>query len=688
VDNAVQVPIQQQDGESWETAYSTIQAGVDKAVSKSIGSWAVWVRGESPAIAGGNPYCDGIYNEIVSIYPNRDSCIYVFGGFNGTEEPYTTELGGAELAAKERSWINNPTYIDGTNITSGAMQLVTISRNVHIDGFTFCNGELLGGPIGFASGNVNSIISNSIIQDNYAIFSVGGITVSGGALKIVNCLFRNNNGGSGILYLSGSAIVDVINCTLDDNSASSIIYESSSATANITNSILWDNTAYQQVINGSPAITYSCVQGGYTGTGNINQDPVFVDAIPALSYGSPCIDAGTITGAPNHDIMKNPRPIGYGVDMGAYEGVYSTDFEGVVAINEVLAENETTNQDEDEDYSPWLGLHNTSLSNVSLQGWTLTHGATYWTFPNITLAAGEYKLVFLSGKNRAGAELHTNFTLSSQGGTILLQDNQTPVVNYMYFDYPADMQADVSYGFNESDNIDPEDKGLIPILPMRPPTPELRNDTYFGHALVLDICGPSPGTEPYFESQARDSLPALRGWWLWKRGYVVTAPDRVDILLAWVLSNVNKFDIFVVNAHGNAVAPDNGAFLCHDYACHLNTLAPAVNGSTHYKFIFIDSCYSGVAAEGWKDAFNASTFLGWDVGVEVGHSEWFHIEFFEHCIENGQQPVGAAALNAQYFCLTEHNVGLLYIGKPVAEPVTLGNEELRLDIPNSMLIAK
>lgn len=674
VDKAVQVPVAQQNGTTWGTAYATIQAGVDAAVNKSDGIWAVWVRGESAAVSGGNPYCDGVYNEIITIDPARD--FYVFGGFNGTEEPYFGEEGGAELVAKERSWIKNPTYIDGTDITSGAMHLVTVTGNVHVDGFTFCNGELLGGPIQFAPGNVDSIISNSIIEYNYAPWSVGGITVSGGTVKIVNCLFRDNIGSFGILCLTGSGIADIINCTIEDNIASgSIIYESSSADANIANSILWDN-ACSQLINGSPSITYSCVQGGYTGTGNINQDPIFVDAIPALSYGSPCIDAGIITEAPDHDIMKNPRPLGYGVDMGAYEGVYSTDFEGVVVINEVLVENEATNQDEDEDYSPWLELQNTSLSNVSLQGWTLTHGATYWTFPNITLAGGEYKLVFLSGKNRTGSELHTNFTLSSQGGTILLQDNQTPVVNYMYFDYPADMPTDVSYGFNESDNVDSYNKELNPIQPLRPPTPEESNNTYFGHALVAAMTW-----DPVY---TKTNLPIIGG----TRGYKVEFepyPTR-----QYLEENFHKYNLFYINAEGVIDQQLNGGFETWatgpegEYIC-TDDIEQIIGEEQQYKFVHLNSCRCADQYEQWLEAFNTVTFLGWYEQLLDLHGMHFD-DWFYSVFAKGGQTIKVAAQNANFMALDNNPVIEAYysaMGLPVACPEVFGNEDQRLDSPDS-----
>ena len=67
-------------------------------------------------------------------------------------------------------------------------------------------------------------------------------------------------------------------------------------------------------------VTYSDVQGGYGGTGNLNADPKFVAAAAGnyhLRVGSPCIDTGTTTGAPTTDLDGTPRDAT--PDLGAYE---------------------------------------------------------------------------------------------------------------------------------------------------------------------------------------------------------------------------------------------------------------------------------------------------------------------------------------------------------------------------------
>jgi hypothetical protein len=95
----------------------------------------------------------------------------------------------------------------------------------------------------------------------------------------------------------------------------------------ITNTILWGNTAdigNNQIYNrdgAAPIITYSDIEGGYNGTGNIDLDPRFASEYDDLHQwaNSPVIDAGMNVGCPGFDLDGVPRPIGGTCDMGAYE---------------------------------------------------------------------------------------------------------------------------------------------------------------------------------------------------------------------------------------------------------------------------------------------------------------------------------------------------------------------------------
>lgn len=87
-------------------------------------------------------------------------------------------------------------------------------------------------------------------------------------------------------------------------------------------------------------------------------------------------------------------------------------------ISEVMLRNKATLPDEDGDFSDWVELENISGDAVSLSGWRMTDGEEKpsWPLPEITLAPGERRVFFLSGKDR---EEHASFSLA-EGETLLL----------------------------------------------------------------------------------------------------------------------------------------------------------------------------------------------------------------------------------------------------------------------------
>lgn len=89
-------------------------------------------------------------------------------------------------------------------------------------------------------------------------------------------------------------------------------------------------------------------------------------------------------------------------------------------ITEFMADNKTTFTDKYGDYSDWIELYNPAWSRVDMLGWSLSDDVTdptKWVFPAVELDAGEYLIVFASGKDRRDPldELHTDFRLSAAG---------------------------------------------------------------------------------------------------------------------------------------------------------------------------------------------------------------------------------------------------------------------------------
>jgi len=168
-------------------------------------------------------------------------------------------------------------------------------------------------------------ISGSVFTGNSAGQAGGGVYAWGGCrLKVGGCTFTGNSAGSegGGLCCEERSDAAVKGCIFRSNTASS--------GAQIA--------AYRSEV----IVTYSCVEGGWSGpggTGNITDDPLFVDAGSPLGPDgepgtaddglrlkstSPCLDTGTaLTVA--EDLRGVARPQGNGWEMGAYEGAVSAD---------------------------------------------------------------------------------------------------------------------------------------------------------------------------------------------------------------------------------------------------------------------------------------------------------------------------------------------------------------------------
>jgi len=182
-----------------------------------------------------------------------------------------------------------------------------------------------------------AVISGFVIQ-NGSTSSGGGIYVKEDAPWIVNCVLMENhvsNDGGG-LYVHENASLVLQNCTLLNNRASGYgggVYDNDGG-AVIRNTILWGNEAYiGRQISGTPKVSYSCIQDGYSGISNSATDPRFVLKGWRLTSPSPCINSGTELKAPENDIEGEPRTAG--VDIGADEWV-DTDEDGLADAWEKL----------------------------------------------------------------------------------------------------------------------------------------------------------------------------------------------------------------------------------------------------------------------------------------------------------------------------------------------------------------
>jgi hypothetical protein len=292
---------------------------------------------------------------------------------NANTSVWPTGNGGGMLNVESSCTINNCTFIENSAELGGA--IYNHHSTVHISNCDFIrNGAKYdSGGVSNDSASCPTLVNCSFVS-NYSSNNGGGLRNWGHSNPIVvNCLFNHNssNYGGGVCNFNDCSPT-LINCTFRGNWATTAgggIDDYNNSSPVITNCILWGNTApaspqIGEGLNSAAIVTYSDIQDGWGGVGNINADPRFVDANGQdgvigtlddnlrLLSNSPCIDKGNNASVPadttdldgdGNTIEKTPLDLDLRprfadgncdgnnvVDMGAYEFsyAYAGDFDG------------------------------------------------------------------------------------------------------------------------------------------------------------------------------------------------------------------------------------------------------------------------------------------------------------------------------------------------------------------------
>jgi hypothetical protein len=251
------------------------------------------------------------------------------------------------------------TYYEGGGILI-TLSSPTIKHNLIINNEAIRTGSGPGRAVSAGGGGIrigdgNPRILNNVIMSNSAMYG-GGIVLNYTGAIIKNNIIYNNRvyhavptaptfGGGGIWSLSSFSSKpklienNLIICNSSSGSGSGAAGKGGgilvwSSTMELPNNIVWGNTQQYGnqigLIGGASAIamaTYSNIEGGWTGQGNINTYPFFTEDQFYFYAFSPCVDGG------NPDSVYNdPEDFHYpgsaawpsqGTlvnDMGAYGG--------------------------------------------------------------------------------------------------------------------------------------------------------------------------------------------------------------------------------------------------------------------------------------------------------------------------------------------------------------------------------
>ena len=274
------------DGLSWDTAYRFLQDALTTAT-----------EGSEIRVAQGTYTPDPGNREESFLLVNGAA---LQGGYAGLGAPdpderdierYETILSGDLLGDDGPAFTNNDDNAYHVVTANGGGMLISGTPSPVLINCSFMgNVAWLAWPVPPAGGGIDlqfdtePALFNCVFSGNAAAYG-GGISVPVNArLKLINCTFTANTAA-----IDGGAIYDDTQFSFPPE---------------VANCIVWGNTPNEFGQTTAPLVSYSNVQGGYPGMGNIDAEPLFVDSDGEddlvgtedddlrLMPGSPCIDAG------------------------------------------------------------------------------------------------------------------------------------------------------------------------------------------------------------------------------------------------------------------------------------------------------------------------------------------------------------------------------------------------------------
>ena len=321
---------------------------------------------------------------------------------------------GGSITVEDSNFESNAGTVINSATTAGSTVVVR-NTTIHDNSASIVGGTAMSTLVRLGGAN-NHVLENVAIYNNTGTYGATG-TVAAGSIIVLS-----NSGGT--VRITNSTIANnvFLNTSTGSIASGGLGWASGQAgTVTVQNSIFTGNT-----VNGTQldAATNGGVGGGYTSTTNLIGTAVnFVNTATGdyrlASTASNAIDQGTLAGAPLTDLRGFDRPRGGGVDIGAYEVLYSAP--PVVDLDTGTGGNDSTVN--------FTGSPVAIVPNISL---TQTDGDTQVSGATLTLGGvldGGNETLSLSAGQIATAASY-GITISGSGTTVLSLSGVATLAQY------------------------------------------------------------------------------------------------------------------------------------------------------------------------------------------------------------------------------------------------------------------
>ncbi len=256
---------------------------------------------------------------------------------------YYPSGGGALDLNQSKATILRSSFIGNSRVEGGAIFMHPGSSALIAHSIFEGNAARFGGGAIHARDAALDLVGCTF-QDN-SVSDAGG-AIGAGDMRAVNCRFLNNTANIAGAAIAGNSVftnclfvgnsadtagacqlesASLVHCTLYGNSSYSEIVQGYGSAA-VHNSIVWGNELYgsdSRPVRGA-VVSFSDIEGGHAGTGNIDAPPAFVNPESLdfhLGPDSPCIDRAQFRCPyfPYRDFEGDRRIIGPRPDMGMDE---------------------------------------------------------------------------------------------------------------------------------------------------------------------------------------------------------------------------------------------------------------------------------------------------------------------------------------------------------------------------------